>query len=151
MWNCTNPRKYFICLTNNPEERILRDLSVINTQIYQLIQLQKLRQGLQVIKRKTARCLKRFLTNARKRSLSAKLYLLYFTRIEPFCARNYSMISVTTPEPTVLPPSRIAKRSPTSIAIGVMSSTSIITLSPGLHISTSSGSLMLPVTSVVLK
>ena len=29
------------------------------------------------------------------------------------------MILVTTPEPTVLPPSRIAKRRPSSIAIGV--------------------------------
>ena len=32
------------------------------------------------------------------------------------------MISVTTPDPTVLPPSRIANRSPSSIAIGVISS-----------------------------
>ena len=64
---------------------------------------------------------------------------------------NYSMISETTPEPTVLPPSRIAKRRPFSIAIGVISSTVISTLSPGRHISTSAGRLMVPVTSVVLK
>ena len=64
---------------------------------------------------------------------------------------NYSTIAVTTPEPTVLPPSRIAKRSPSSIAIGVISSTSITTLSPGLHISVSAGRVMFPVTSVVLK
>ena len=64
---------------------------------------------------------------------------------------NYSMISDTTPEPTVLPPSRIAKRRPFSIATGVMSSTVMFTLSPGLHISTSSGRLMIPVTSVVLR
>ncbi len=32
---------------------------------------------------------------------------------------DYSMISVTTPDPTVLPPSLIAKRSPSSIATGV--------------------------------
>jgi len=63
----------------------------------------------------------------------------------------YSMISDTTPEPTVLPPSRIAKRRPFSIATGVMSSTVMFTLSPGLHISTSSGRLMIPVTSVVLR
>ena len=31
---------------------------------------------------------------------------------------TYSLIAVTTPEPTVLPPSRIAKRRPSSIAIG---------------------------------
>ena len=63
----------------------------------------------------------------------------------------YSMISVTTPEPTVLPPSRIAKRRPSSIAIGVISSTVITTLSPGMHISVPSGRDRSPVTSVVLK
>ena len=62
-----------------------------------------------------------------------------------------SSISETTPEPTVLPPSRIAKRRPFSIAIGVISSTSIFTLSPGIHISVPSGSVITPVTSVVLK
>src|ERR1044072_609881 len=35
---------------------------------------------------------------------------------------NYSMISATTPAPTVRPPSRIAKRSSLSIAIGVVES-----------------------------
>ena len=52
----------------------------------------------------------------------------------------YSIISVTTPEPTVLPPSLIANLSPSSIAIGVMSSMFITTLSPGMHISVPSGS-----------
>ncbi len=64
---------------------------------------------------------------------------------------NYSLIAVTAPEPTVRPPSRIAKRRPTSIAIGVISSTSISTLSPGMHISVPSGREITPVTSVVLK
>ncbi len=64
---------------------------------------------------------------------------------------NYSLIAITAPEPTVLPPSRIAKRRPTSIAIGVISSTSISTLSPGIHISVPSGREIVPVTSVVLK
>ncbi len=64
---------------------------------------------------------------------------------------NYSLMAMTTPEPTVRPPSRIAKRRPTSIAIGVISSTSMSTLSPGMHISTPSGRLMTPVTSVVRK
>lgn len=64
---------------------------------------------------------------------------------------NYSAILVTTPEPTVWPPSRIAKRRPSSIAIGVMSSTLISTLSPGIHISTPSSRVMVPVTSVVRK
>ena len=63
----------------------------------------------------------------------------------------YSMISVTTPDPTVLPPSLIANLSPSSIAIGVISSISIVMLSPGIHISTPSGNLRSPVTSVVLK
>lgn len=61
------------------------------------------------------------------------------------------MIALTTPLPTVLPPSRIAKRSPCSIAIGVISLMSILMLSPGITISTPSGRVIVPVTSVVLK
>ena len=64
---------------------------------------------------------------------------------------DYLMILATTPEPTVLPPSRIAKRRPSSQAIGVIRVTSIVMWSPGITISTPSGSLMVPVTSVVLK
>ena len=64
---------------------------------------------------------------------------------------TYSSISVTTPDPTVRPPSRIANRSCSSIAIGVINSTSICTLSPGITISTPSGSCAAPVTSVVRK
>jgi len=63
----------------------------------------------------------------------------------------HSMISVTTPAPTVRPPSRMAKRRPCSMAIGVISSTSIVTLSPGITISVPSGSCVAPVTSVVRK
>jgi len=61
----------------------------------------------------------------------------------------HSMILITTPAPTVLPPSRIAKRICSSSATVVMSSTSIVTLSPGITILTPSGSCTLPVTSVV--
>jgi hypothetical protein len=61
----------------------------------------------------------------------------------------YSRIFVTAPAPTVRPPSRIAKRRPSSTATGVCSSTVILTLSPGITISTPSGSAMVPVTSVV--
>ncbi len=61
-----------------------------------------------------------------------------------------AMIFVTRPAPTVRPPSRIAKRWCSSIAIGVISSTSISTLSPGMHISAPS-SFAVPVTSVVRK
>ena len=63
----------------------------------------------------------------------------------------YSMTFVTTPEPTVRPPSRMAKRSPSSHAIGVIRLISMSMLSPGITISTPSGSLMFPVTSVVRK
>src|SRR3989337_1885390 len=42
----------------------------------------------------------------------------------------YSEISVTTPAPTVRPPSRIANRSSFSIAIGMISSLAIVTLAP---------------------
>ncbi len=65
--------------------------------------------------------------------------------------RLYSVISVTTPAPTVLPPSLTANLSSFSIAIGTINSTSIVTLSPGITISTPSGSFATPVTSVVLK
>ena len=65
--------------------------------------------------------------------------------------RYYSMTLETTPAPTVRPPSRIANLRPSSIAMGVMSEISILMLSPGMTISTPSGSLMVPVTSVVLK
>ena len=64
---------------------------------------------------------------------------------------NYSMIVATRPEPTVRPPSRIAKVRPCSIAIGWISSMVISTLSPGMHISVPSGRLITPVTSVVRK
>ena len=63
----------------------------------------------------------------------------------------YSMIVATRPDPTVRPPSRIAKDRPCSIAIGWISSMVISTLSPGMHISVPSGRLITPVTSVVLK
>ena len=64
---------------------------------------------------------------------------------------NYSSMEITTPEPTVRPPSRIAKRRPFSMAMGVISSTFMSTLSPGMHISVPSGRVMTPVTSVVRK
>lgn len=84
--------------------------------------------------------------NAKKRCYRSNIFL--YNQISKAYA---SSISETTPEPTVLPPSRIAKRRPFSIAIGVISSTSIFTLSPGIHISVPSGSVITPVTSVVLK
>src|SRR5215510_7420715 len=63
--------------------------------------------------------------------------------------RRYASMLVTEPAPTVRPPSRMAKRWPTSRAIGVMRSTDISTLSPGMIISAPSGRPMAPVTSVV--
>jgi hypothetical protein len=64
---------------------------------------------------------------------------------------TYSTISVTVPAPTVLPPSRMAKRSPLSMATGVINSTSSVTLSPGITISMPCGRCATPVTSVVRK
>lgn len=63
----------------------------------------------------------------------------------------YSKISVTRPAPTVLPPSRMAKRWPLSMAIAFCNATSMPRLSPGIIISVPSGSLITPVTSVVRK
>src|SRR5258706_6334780 len=51
-----------------------------------------------------------------------------------FEARPYLLILVTTPAPTVRPPSRIAKRRPCSIAIGASSLTLNVTVSPGMTI-----------------
>lgn len=92
--------------------------------------------------------------------------------------RLYSSTLVTTPAPTVLPPSRRAKRRPSAIATGQISSMSKLALSPGTTysyhielnminvlnqeilkqrrnvictISTPSGSLHEPVTSAVRK
>jgi hypothetical protein len=56
---------------------------------------------------------------------------------------------VTTPAPTVLPPSRIAKRSCSSSATGVIIETTIETVSPGMTIFVPSGRSQVPVTSVV--
>ena len=63
----------------------------------------------------------------------------------------YSMISTTWPLATVRPPSRIANRSPFSMAIGLISSTEIEVLSPGITICLSSGRTTVPVMSVVRK
>ena len=65
--------------------------------------------------------------------------------------KTYSSIDATTPAPTVRPPSRIAKRNPSSIAIGDINLTFTEILSPGITISTPSGKSTAPVTSVVLK
>ena len=70
---------------------------------------------------------------------------------KPISAEAYFLIEPTTPEPTVRPPSRIAKRRPWSMAIGAISLTSIVTLSPGITISVPSGRITSPVTSVVRK
>jgi hypothetical protein len=61
------------------------------------------------------------------------------------------MMAATTPAPTVRPPSRIANRRPSSIAIGAIRFTYIDTLSPGITISVPSGNFTDPVTSVVRK
>ena len=63
----------------------------------------------------------------------------------------YSITLLTTPAPTVRPPSRMAKRSPSSIAIGAISFTVTLMLSPGITISVPSGRSTAPVTSVVRK
>ena len=76
---------------------------------------------------------------------------LYYCAFTITCHNFYSAISVTTPAPTVWPPSRIAKRSSLSMAIGIINSTSNSTLSPGMTISVPLGNVTTPVTSVVLK
>ena len=82
------------------------------------------------------------------RNLAKPITVLF---VNFFDMKDYSIIFETTPEPTVLPPSRIANLSPCSIAIGVISLIVILTLSPGITISTPAGSSIVPVTSVVRK
>src|ERR1044072_1010056 len=67
------------------------------------------------------------------------------TELYPYLVSLYSTIFATTPAPTVLPPSRMAKRSFSSRAIGVISSTSIVTLSPGITTSVPAGRVTTPV------
>ena len=69
----------------------------------------------------------------------------------PLGFSGYLTIEATTPAPTVRPPSRIAKRRPSSMAIGAISSTVMAMLSPGITISVPAGSSTEPVTSVVRK
>src|SRR5579863_7055713 len=64
---------------------------------------------------------------------------------DPF-GHDYSTISLTTPAPTVWPPSRTANLRPCSIAIGVINVPTISTLSPGITISTPAGNSIDPVT-----
>ena len=71
--------------------------------------------------------------------------------IELHSYRVYSTILVTTPAPTVLPPSLIAKFNFSLIAIGVINLTMNFASSPGITISVPAGNSTSPVTSVVLK
>lgn len=80
-----------------------------------------------------------------------KRYVISHFSHEILRSANYARIFVTTPEPTVRPPSRIAKRRPSSIAMGANNSTVSSTLSPGITISRSPMSVAAPVTSVVRK
>ena len=66
-------------------------------------------------------------------------------------SKPQAITSATRPAPMVRPPSRMAKRRPFSMATGAKSSTSTETLSPGMTISTPSGSVIEPVTSEVRK
>ena len=89
-------------------------------------------------------------------SILTSVFSVFFTALLLQCrfsaaGQNYLTISVMLPEPTVRPPSRMENLVPSSIAIGLSSSTFIWTLSPGMHISVPSGRVMIPVTSVVRK
>ena len=68
-----------------------------------------------------------------------------------YAPKRYLIILVTTPAPTVLPPSLIAKFKLSFIAIGVINFTENFPSSPGITISVPDGKVTSPVTSVVLK
>jgi hypothetical protein len=63
----------------------------------------------------------------------------------------YLLILMTWPAPTVRPPSRMANCRPSSMAMGWISFTLMVVLSPGMTISVPLGSVTTPVTSVVRK
>ena len=86
-----------------------------------------------------------------KKRKDAFFLKIHTMRGEVIKSETHSTISETTPAPTVRPPSRTAKRTPFSMAISQISSTSKWTLSPGMTISVFSGSVTEPVTSVVRK
>ena len=69
----------------------------------------------------------------------------------PIELRSYLIIFVTTPAPTVFPPSLMAKFKFWLIAIGVINFTLNFPSSPGITISVPDGRVTSPVTSVVLK
>src|SRR2546421_5304201 len=75
-------------------------------------------------------------------------FFCHITTRYSFTSILHARILVTTPEPTVLPPSRTAKRSFSSMPIGAWSPTSIVTLSPGITISAPPSNLGAPVTRV---
>ena len=68
-----------------------------------------------------------------------------------YAPKRYLIILVTTPAPTVFPPSLIAKFKFSFIAIGVINLTVNFPSSPGITISVPDGNVTSPVTSVVLK
>ena len=68
-----------------------------------------------------------------------------------YAPKRYLIILVTTPAPTVLPPSLIAKFKLSFIAIGVINFTVNFPSSPGITISVPDCNVTSPVTSVVLK
>ena len=63
----------------------------------------------------------------------------------------YSVMLLTTPEPIVRPPSRMAKRRPGSMGTGWISSTWSVASSPGMTMAPSSARITSPVTSAVRK
>jgi hypothetical protein len=91
-------------------------------------------------------------TNAKRRPPEGeRRFATSFRSLDDHVGRAYLMILVTRPAPTVRPPSRIAKRRPSSMATGWISFTEMSVLSPGMTISVPSGSVTTPVTSVVRK
>ena len=91
------------------------------------------------------RAIKTILCDAHPKE-TTRLYVVIHTYPVDFCQ---PITFVITPDPTVLPPSLTANLSCSSNATGVIKLTFISILSPGITISTPSGSFISPVTSVV--
>src|SRR5262249_8713459 len=92
-----------------------------------------------------------FSDSATLRSLGRARHVTYRPRFVLRLLLRYSVIDTTTPAPTVLPPSRIAKRCFSSIAIGVISSPPTPPSPRAISISAPAGSVTCPATSVVRK
>src|SRR5262249_12468543 len=141
---------YFVVTSRqSPVSQSYRSLAFLvsrmfSTELAVLAHLDSLCRLLLVLRRAVVPALALLASHRNDVSHGANLLEVGGLRLDPLASDLYSRISVIVPEPTVRPPSRMAKRDPFSIATGTISSPVIVVLSPGITISTPSGSFSVP-------